>query len=137
MLTHSCRGPGCAARCVAAAGAASAGPWVRAHGSRGAAQAPSAPAACTGERIASPHAHTSGIHGRRGGVARVWPVQPGLVLRVHGAARAPDRTVALEAAAKGDLPDAVPALDALRGGGSAERSQSGPTTCLHKHTFSP
>jgi hypothetical protein len=40
-------------------------------------------------------------------------VQERLMLRAHGAARAPDRAVALEAAAKGELPDAVAALDAL------------------------
>ena len=94
-----------------------------------ASQAPSAPAASIRGRDAAPRAHTSGVHSRRGGVAGVWPVQPGLVLRAHGAARAPDRAVALEAAAEGDLPDAVPALDALRSGGSTERSQSDPTTC--------
>ncbi len=45
--------------------------------------------------------------------ARSLVVQERLMLRAHGAARAPDRAVALEAAAKGELPDAVAALDAL------------------------
>jgi len=98
---------------------------------------PQRPSRMHQERVAARHAHASGVHGRRGGVAGVWPVQPGLVLRAHGAARAPDRAVALEAAAKGDLPDAVPALDALRSGGSTERSGSGPTTCLRGRTVSP
>ena len=42
------------------------------------------------------------------------PVQERLVLGAHGTPRLPHGAVALEAAAKRDLPDAVAALDTLR-----------------------
>ena len=54
------------------------------------------------------------IHLWRRRVPSVRSVQPGLVLRGDGAPSEPHRAVALEAAAKRDLPHAVAALDALR-----------------------